>query len=93
MGTTNILTKTVGCAYETISIAGVEALSTIGIGFIVVGCVLGVGTGVYFTIKHCNEMIDKFADFYKKNAIKISLSYSEAVKYLKENSEIKVKNI
>ena len=38
-------------------------------------------------------MIDKFADFYKENAIKINLSYSEAVEYLKENSEIKVKNI
>ena len=41
----------------------------------------GVVTGAYFTTKFCNELIDQFTDYYKKNADKIASSYQEAIEY------------
>ena len=93
LGAANLATTSVGISYEAFAqTAGLAAFETLGIGFIFVGCIFGVGAGAYFTIKHCKEMIDKFADFYKENAVNINLSYSNAVTYLKENSEIEIKN-
>jgi hypothetical protein len=43
----------------------------------------GVGLGGYFTHKYCEELLDKFVEYYKKNAEKIGLSYQKAEEYFK----------
>ena len=58
-----------------------------GTAFLVFGIVLGVGLGGYFTHKFCEELIDKFVEYYKSNADKLSNSYKEAAQYFKLNSE------
>jgi hypothetical protein len=52
-----------------------------GIGLTVVGIVVGVGCGAYFTHKFCEETLDKFVEYYKKNSGKIKNSYIEAAEY------------
>ena len=59
-------------------LAGVKYVGT---GLFVIGAVSGVVTGAYFTTKFCNELIDQFTDYYKKNADKIASSYQEAIEY------------
>lgn len=66
---------------------GATALRTVGTGLVVVGAVLGVALGGYFTSKHCNELIDKFEKYYKENAQKIGYSYKQAADYLLENAK------
>ena len=53
-----------------------------------ISALIGVGLGGFFTHLHCEEMIDKFVEYYKKNVKKISNSYQFAAEYLlnfKEN--------
>ena len=57
--------------------------TTLAIG----GCVIGVATGAYFTHKFCEELIEKFVDFYKKNISKIRNSYREAENYFSSENE------
>ena len=45
------------------------------------GIVLGVGCGAYFTYKFCEELLDKFVEYYKQNSDKIKNSYETAAKY------------
>ena len=52
-----------------------------GYGLFGVGIVLGVGMGGYFTHKFCEETLDKFVEYFKKNADKIKNSYQEAAEY------------
>ena len=52
-----------------------------GIGLPVVGIVVGVGCGAYFTHKFCEETLDKYVEYYKKNSGKIQNSYVEAAEY------------
>ena len=52
-----------------------------GCMFMGLGVVLGVGCGVYFTHKFCEENLDKFVEYYKKNSNKIKNSYEEAANY------------
>ena len=52
-----------------------------GIGFLVFGIVLGVSLGGYFTHKFCEELLDKFEEYFRKNGEKISNSYEDAAKY------------
>lgn len=47
----------------------------------IAGIVIGVVSGAYFTHKFCEELIDKFVDFYRNNKDKIRNSYEEAVEY------------
>ena len=47
----------------------------------IAGCVIGVVTGAYFTYQFCEELIEKFAEFYTKNISKIRSSYQEAENY------------
>ena len=56
------------------------------VGFLGFGIVLGVGLGGYFTHKFCEELLDKFVDYYKKNADKLANSYKNAVNNLKINN-------
>ena len=72
--------------------AGVEyatagALGKIaGYGLTGIGFVLGVGMEGYTTHKFCEETLDKFVEYYKKNANKIKNSYQEAAEYFFNNN-------
>ena len=67
------------------SFAATTTLKIIGSSLLVVGCFAGVGTGYYFTYRNCNQIIDAFTEFYKKNGAKISHSYFDALKYFAKN--------
>ena len=69
------------------AVAGASVLKVVGSTCFVLGAVFGVGTGAYFTCKHCNEMIDFFEKYYKENASRICNSYFYAVNYLGLNAE------
>ena len=92
MGVANVIAKTATGAGEAViegaSVAVSTGLRVVGIGFIAVGCIVGVGTGAYFTSKHCEKIIDKFAEFYKDNVKNINISYLEAITYLNSIAEI-----
>ena len=67
------------------NIAATTTLKILGSSLLVVGCFIGVGAGYYFTHRDCNLIIDAFADFYKKNGLKISHSYFDTLKYFAKN--------
>ncbi len=67
--------------------AGATALKVLGAGLFVVGAVVGVAVGGYFTTKHCNELITKFEQYYEKNAESIGNSYIKAAEYLLNKSK------
>ena len=52
-----------------------------GAGLAVAGALLGVSLGGYFTSKYCEDLLDKFVQYYKKNAEKIENSYKKAAEY------------
>ena len=58
-----------------------------GTGFIVFGIVLGVVVGGYSIHKFCEELLDKFVDYYKNNADKLANSYKNAADYFLKNNE------
>ena len=62
------------------------ALNLLGTSLILVGAVVGISLGLYFTQKHCEEIIDKLAEYYKNNAYKVLNSYKDAAIYFLENS-------
>ena len=53
----------------------------IGIGCSIGSAIIGVSFGVYLTVSYCEELLDRFEDYYKKNANKIANSYNEAKNY------------
>ena len=52
-----------------------------GYGLLGLGVVLGVGCGAYSIHKFCEENLDKFVEYYKKNSNKIKNSLEEAANY------------
>lgn len=72
---------------ETVAI-GSTTLKVVGTACIILGTVVGVASGAYFTCKHCNEMIDFFEKYYIENASKICNSYFYALEYLRSNAGI-----
>ena len=52
-----------------------------GSGLGIIGVVAGVALGGYFTHKFCEELLDKFEEYFRKNGEKISNSYEDAAKY------------
>ena len=60
-------------------------LKIAGASLFVVGAAVGVTMGAYLTNKYCDELIEKFTEYYKKHKNKIVLSYKEALKYFEEN--------
>ena len=69
-------------AAQSAAVAGASTLVKFaGYGFLAFGVALGVGLGGYFTHKFCEELLDKFVDYYKNNADKIINSYKNAVEY------------
>lgn len=69
------------------NIAATTTLKIIGSSLLVVGCIVGVGTGYYFTHRDCNQLINAFAQYYKENGAKIYHSYFDALKYLGKNAQ------
>ena len=67
---------------------GSTVFRVLGYTFIGLGAVVGVALGGYFTHKHCCQIIDKFEEYYKKNAAKILNSYELAKLYLLNQSNI-----
>ena len=52
-----------------------------GSGIGIIGIVASVALGGYFTHKFCEELLDKFEEYFRKNGEKISNSYEDAAKY------------
>lgn len=52
-----------------------------GSGLGLIGVVAGVAFGGYFTHKFCEELLDKFEEYFRNNAGKIRNSYEDAAKY------------
>ena len=52
--------------------------------FLGIGTVISVGLGAYTTHRFCEDLINKFVEFYKKNTTKISNSYEDAVSYFRD---------
>ena len=50
-------------------------------GLFGVGVILGVGCGAYTTYKFCEDILDKFVEYFKNNSDKIKNSYKEAAEY------------
>ena len=83
---TSIIAESASTATATATTAGVSIGSTVlrvvGTGLFVVGAAVGVALGGYFTHKYCEELINKFEDYYINNAQKIGNSYKKAADYL-----------
>ena len=52
--------------------------------FFGIGTLISIGFGVYTTHKFCEDLLNKFADYYRKNAGKISNSYESAISYFRD---------
>ena len=52
-----------------------------GTGLGVIGIISGVALGGYYTHKFCEELLDKFEEYFRKNGEKIRNSYKRAAKY------------
>ena len=52
--------------------------------FFGIGTIIGIGLGAYCTHRFCENLLDKFADYYRKNAGKITNSYEKALSYFND---------
>ena len=52
--------------------------------FFGIGTVISVGVGAYTTHTFCEDLINKFAEFYRKNVGKIHNCYEDAVSYFRD---------
>ena len=68
-----------------ISSLGTTTLKVVGTGCIVVGAISGIIVGGVMTNSYCNELLDKFENYYKENANKIANSYIQALNYFNRN--------
>ena len=71
---------------------GLAALRGISITFIFIGSAVGIGTGYYFTRKHCIELIEKLYKYFKENIETLSNSLIQAVEYLELMAKQNKKN-
>ena len=53
------------------------------LSFFGIGSIIGVACGGYFTHKYCEELINKFVEYFRNNAQKIENSYEIALSYFK----------
>ena len=74
--------KITGMARRFISDTGAGKIA-FGTFAFTIGTFIGMGAGAYITHHECNEIINKFEQFYKDNASKIYNSYLYAAEYLK----------
>ena len=68
-----------------ISSLGTTTLKVVGTGCFVVGAISGIIVGGVMTNSYCNELLDKFENYYKENANKIANSYIQALNYFNRN--------
>lgn len=68
------------------------SLRVAGSSLAVLGVVIGVGLGGYFTSKYCEDLLDKFVELYKQNAEKIENSYKKAAEYFCPENKNEDKN-
>ena len=66
---------------------GATALKILGAGFFVIGAAVGISCGSYITNQYCQELINKFEDFYLNNAQSIGNSYKQSAEYLLQRSK------
>ena len=60
-----------------------NALKGISMSNLFIGSGIGIGTGFYFTKKHCEELIEKLYNYFKENIRKLSNCLDhQAVQYL-----------
>ena len=52
--------------------------------FFGIGTIIGIGLGAYCTHRFCENLLDKLADYYRKNAGKITNSYEKALSYFND---------
>ena len=52
--------------------------------FFGIGTIIGIGLGAYCTHRFCEDLLDKFAHYYRKNADKITNSYEKALSYFND---------
>ena len=62
------------------------ALRAVSISFVFVGAALGIGTGYYFTKRHCEELIDKLYNYFLENVGTLSASLLQAIQYLESRA-------
>ena len=74
--------KITGMARRFISDTGAGKIA-FGTFAFTIGTAIGIVAGAYITQQECNEIINKFEQFYKDNASKIYNSYLYAAEYLK----------
>ena len=65
-----------------------KGLSVIGKSVSIGTCFLSVALGAYFTHQFCEELLDKFVDFYINNATYIFNSLEQASQYLLKKSKL-----
>ena len=70
----------------------IAALRGVSISFIFIGVAIGIGTGYYFTYKHCQELINKLYNYFIENMDTLSDSLIQAVKYLEYRTDFHLKN-
>ena len=57
--------------------------------FFGIGTVFSIGIGAYCTHNFCENLINKFAEYYQNNADKITNSYNEAISYFTDSLNYK----
>ena len=52
--------------------------------FFGIGTIIGISLGAYYTHRFCENILDKFTDYYRKNVDKITNSYEKALSYFND---------
>ena len=69
-------------AGQSAAAAGASTLSKFaGVGCIGIGCLIGIGVGGYTTYKFCEELLDKFENYFKNQPFIVRNSYIQAAQY------------
>ena len=75
------ITEAASSASSGIASAVGTTLQIVGAGCFIVGALVGIALGGYFTYSYCEQLLDKFVNYYKENAEKIGNSYNKAADY------------
>jgi len=90
IGTASILGDSVNIISRFGLITGeitLTALRAVSISFIFIGSAIGIGTGYYFTKRHCEELIDKLYKYFLEHIGTLSDSLLQAVQYLESRAK------
>ena len=90
IGTASILGDSVNIISRFGLITGeiaLTALRAVSISFIFIGSAIAIGTGYYFTKRHCEELIDKLYKYFLEHIGTLSDSLLQAVQYLESRAK------